>query len=240
MQVRRVFQDQLRQWGLPVSEELADRLDQYVELLSSYDEANVVGTRDPDNLLLDHILDSLSCFLFHPLWQAQTLADVGSGAGLPGIPLKVVSPNLRATLVESVGKKARFLCHAVQHLGLEDVSIKNQRVEEVAVERDLRESYDIATARAVASLPILAEYCVPLVREGGYVIAMKGSPSAEELREGERAAECVGARLADVIEVSMLQEVRAKERRLIILQKVRATPERYPRRVGAAKRRPLG
>ncbi len=227
-------------WGVEVSEITSDRINQYVELLGGYDKANVIGTRDPDALLLDHVLDSLSCFLFQPLWVAQTLADVGSGAGLPGIPLKLMSPDLRTTFIESTGKKASFLNYATQNLGFDDVYVKNQRVEEVAAELDQRASYDTVTARAVASLPVLAEYCVPLVREGGHVIAMKGVLSEAELFEGKRAAEQIGARITGVMAVPMLREMRARDRTLVILQKMRPTPEGYPRRAGTAKKRPLG
>ena len=219
---------------------MSDRFEQYVELLSGYEKANVIGTRDPDTLLLEHVLDSLSCFLFQPLWQAQTLADVGSGAGFPGIPIKVISPGLRATLIESTRKKADFLRQATRHLDLKDVCIRNQRVEEVAAEPDQRGSYDVATARAVAPLSILAEYCVPLIREGGHVIAMKGAPSQTELVEGRRAAERIGARITELIAVPIHRELRARDRTLIILQKVRPTPDGYPRKAGTARKRPLG
>ncbi len=202
--------------------------------------ANVIGTREPRSILLDHVLDSLSCSLFKPLREAHKLADVGSGGGLPGIPLKIMHPALRATLLESTGKKARFLRHAVGRLELVGVEVVEGRVEEVARRSGYRGEYDVATARAVARLSVVAEYCVPLLKVGGYVISMKARLETEELAEGERAAQRLGARVSEVLQVPLLPEVGAKERRLVILEKVMCTPEEYPRKVGVPARKPLG
>lgn len=240
MHAKDVFSQQVRAWGFSDAENLLTGLEPYIELLSSYDKANVVGTRNPTELLLNHVLDSLSCFLFRPLWQANSLVDVGSGAGLPGIPIKIASPSLSTTLVESTGKKARFLQLAVKHLGLHHTLVQDQRVEKVAFQPDQRSNNDIATVRAVSSLPVVAEYCLPLVRESGHVIAMKGAISNDELNNGGRAASQLGGRIMQVIEVSMHPEARVRDRNLVILQKIQPTPEKYPRREGTPTRRPLG
>ena len=191
-------------------------------------------------ILLDHVLDSLSCFLFEPLRAARRLADVGSGGGLPGIPIKIVTPQLEATLVESTAKKARFLRRAVEILSLEETTVTNARVEEIARTEEHRGAYDIATARAVARLSVVAEYCVPLLKVGGHVISMKGRLEIEELSEGERAAEKLGARVSALIRVPRLPEIEEKERCLVILEKIEETPEEYPRNVGVPIKKPLG
>ena len=212
----------------------------FARLLGTYDQANVIGTREPGSILLDHILDSLSCFLFGPLVGAQRLADVGSGGGLPGIPIKIAQPTLQATLIESTGKKVRFLRYAVERLGLGGVEVLDGRVEEVAHARGCRETYDVVTARAVARLSVVAEYCVPLLRVGGHVISMKARLQTEELSEGERAAQRLGAKVSEVLQVPHLPEIGSKERRLVILEKVRDTPGKYPRKVGVPAKKPLG
>ena len=212
----------------------------FARLLGTYDQANVIGTREPGSILLDHILDSLSCFLFGPLVGAQRLADVGSGGGLPGIPIKIAQPTLQATLIESTGKKVRFLRHAVERLGLGGVEVLDGRVEEVAHARGYRETYDVVTARAVARLSVVAECCVPLLRVGGHVISMKARLQTEELSEGERAAQRLGAKVSEVLQVPHLPEIGSKERRLVILEKVRDTPGKYPRKVGVPAKKPLG
>jgi 16S rRNA (guanine527-N7)-methyltransferase len=216
------------------------RLERYARFLSGYEEANVIGTRELRGIILDHILDSLSCFLFEPLRVARRLADVGSGGGLPGVPLKIVEPGLRVTLMESTAKKARFLRRAAEDLSLEDVEVTNGRVEEIARKDEHRGVYDVATARAVARLSVVAEYCIPLLRVGGYVVSMKGRLEEEEISEGERAAERLGARVSEVIPVPLLPEIEKKERHLVILNKVEDTPAKYPRNVGVPTKKPLG
>jgi 16S rRNA (guanine527-N7)-methyltransferase len=227
-------------WGLSLDPEALGCLEGYARLLRDYEEANVIGTRELRGVVLDHVLDSLSCFLFEPLGTARSLVDVGSGGGLPGVPIKIVAPEIRATLVEATAKKARFLRRVVERLSLEGVRVENARVEEVARAEAHRGVYDVATARAVARLSVIAEYCVPLVRVGGCVISMKGRPEDEEIAEGERAAEKLGARFSRLIRVPRLPELERKERCLVILEKVEETPGKYPRNVGVPARSPLG
>jgi 16S rRNA (guanine527-N7)-methyltransferase len=231
---------QAADWGLSLAPDRLARLGRFARFLRDYEEANVIGTRELRGIILDHVLDSLSCFLFEPLWVARRLVDVGSGGGLPGVPIKVVNPKLGTTLVESTTKKARFLHRATENLSLERVEVMNARVEEVARSDEHRGDYDVATARAVARLSVVAEYCVPLLRVGGYMISMKGRLGDEEVAEGERAAEHLGAKVSQLIPVPRLPEIEKKERCLVILEKVGETPGTYPRNVGVPSKKPLG
>jgi 16S rRNA (guanine527-N7)-methyltransferase len=235
-----LLEEQAAAWGLPLDRSRRDRLLEYAGLLAAYDRANIIGTRDLDGILLAHVLDSLSCFLYRPLFGASRLADVGSGGGLPGIPIKIVKPELTATLVESTGKKASFLRHAVESLSLQHVGVANKRVEELGRARECRGAYDIVTSRAVARLSVVAEYGVPLLETGGRVLAMKGRLEQEELAEGSRAAEALGAQVVEIVEVPLLPTVGEKERKVVVLEKIRETPAAYPRRPGVAAKRPLG
>ncbi len=227
-------------WGLRLGHEPRGHLKEYAGLLAQYDRANVIGTRDVDTILIDHVLDSLSCFLHEALFRAGRLADVGSGGGLPGIPIKIVRPDLATTLVESTGKKAGFLQHAVDELCLKDVEVANTRVEDLGRTPAHRGAYDVVTCRAVACLSVVAEYCVPLLKTGGCAIAMKGRLEPEELAEGNGALDVLGAKVAETMRVPMLPEVGEKVRNLVILEKVGETPARYPRRAGTVAKRPLG
>jgi 16S rRNA (guanine527-N7)-methyltransferase len=229
---------QAAEWGLRLDGERLARLEAYARLLAGYDEANVIGTREIGRILLDHVLDSLGCFLFRPLADAGRLADVGSGGGLPGIPIKICAPGEGVTLIESTGKKARFLRRVVDELSLTGTEVVNARVEDASRMGEHRGMYDVATARAVARLSVLAEYCVPLLK--GWAVAMKGRLPDEELSEGERAAEKLGARVSELIRVPHLPEVGEKERCLVVIQKVRETPGKYPRNVGMPAKKPLG
>jgi 16S rRNA (guanine527-N7)-methyltransferase len=227
-------------WGLSLDPGRLARLEGYARILRDYEEANVIGTRELRGVILDHVLDSLSCFLFEPLGAARSLVDVGTGGGLPGVPIKIVEPGVKATLVEATAKKARFLRRVVERLSLEDVKVENARVEEIARTDAHRGVYDVATARAVARLSVVAEYCVPLLRVGGHVISMKGRLEDEEIAEGERAAQKLGARFSQLIRVPRLPELEKKERCLVILEKTEETPREYPRNVGVPAKRPLG
>jgi 16S rRNA (guanine527-N7)-methyltransferase len=227
-------------WGLSLAPDQLARLERFALFLRDYEEANVIGTRELRGIILDHILDSLSSFLFEPLWVARRLADVGSGGGLPGVPIKIVEPELRTTLVESTAKKVLFLHRATENLALEGVEVMSARVEEIARVDEYRGTYDVATARAVARLSVVAEYCVPLLRVGGCVISMKARLENQEMAEGERAAEQLGARVTDLIRVPRLPEIETKERCLVIIEKVGETPGEYPRKVGVPAKKPLG
>jgi 16S rRNA (guanine527-N7)-methyltransferase len=238
MDVLGLMEVQAAAWGLRLGNDR--RLHEYARHLALYDRANVIGTRDLERILLDHVLDSLSCFLHAPLFRARRLADVGSGGGLPGIPIKIIRPDLATTLVESNGKKARFLQHAVDGLDLKGVEVANTRVEDLGRTLAHRRAYDVVTCRAVARLSMVAEYCVPLLETGGCAIAMKGRLEPEEFAEVKRAVAALGAKVAATTRVPMLPEVGEKERHLVILEKFRETPARYPRRPGIVAKRPLG
>lgn len=227
-------------WGLPIDGDKRRRLLEFAHVLASYDKANVIGSRDVDRIMVAHVIDSLSCFLYRPLIHAGRLADVGSGGGLPGIPIKIVIPDLETTLVESTGKKARFLQYAIEVLSLDGTEVANTRVEDLARNEAHRGTYDIVTSRAVARLSVVAEYCVPLLKIGGRAISMKSHLEPDELSEGNRAVETIGATIAEIIPVQLLPEIGQKERNLVILEKIRETPARYPRRSGMATKRPLG
>jgi 16S rRNA (guanine527-N7)-methyltransferase len=165
---------------------------------------------------------------------------VGSGGGLPGIPIKIARPDLQVELVESTGKKSRFLDYVAEVLGLDGVMVANTRVEDLAHSAAYRGTYDVATTRAVAHLSVVAEYCVPMLRVGGYAISMKARLQSLELSEGRRAVELVGAKISECIPVPFIPEVGDRERRLVIIEKVRETPPRYPRKPGTPTKRPLG
>ncbi len=235
-----LLEAQAAAWGLRIDDRRRGALLEYARILASYDRANVIGTRDLNGILLAHVLDSLSCFLHEPLSRAGRLADIGSGGGLPGIPINIFRGDLPTTLVESTGKKARFLRHAVEGLELWGVWVANVRAEDLGRTRGQRGVYDVVTSRAVARLSVVAEYCVPLLAVGGSAIVMKGRLGAEELSEGIGAAGTLGAEVAEVMPVTMLPEVGAKERNLVIITKVGETPQKYPRRSGTVVKKPLG
>ncbi|MDQ7030962.1 MAG: 16S rRNA (guanine(527)-N(7))-methyltransferase RsmG [Ardenticatenia bacterium] len=225
---------------VPLSAQQRRLLERYVELLLTWNRRmNLTAATSPEEIYTRHLLDALTLV---PLVEARLvpkrLVDVGSGAGLPGVPLAVARPAWHVTLVEATGKKVRFLETVVDELGLTNVRVQHGRAEAVAHEPDHRQQYDVATARAVAKLPVLVELCLPFVRVGGYVMAPKGPDPEEELKVATRALARLGGRIEEVLPVQVPGLSGA--RTVIVIHKVRSTPQQYPRPPGRPAKRPLG
>jgi 16S rRNA (guanine527-N7)-methyltransferase len=207
------------------------------ELLDWNSRMNLTAIRDAEGIRVKHFLDSFTCLAAWKDAPPTSLIDVGTGAGFPGIPLKILYPAMRLTLVDSIGKKVEFCRHMVHTLGLEKTEVYQARAEELGQNKAHRERYDWAVARAVANLNILAEYLLPLVRVGGAMLAQKGESAPAEAHVGEHAVRVLGGHLRQLIPVSLPGV--AEERFLLIIDKVAATPPNYPRRVGVPTKTPL-
>jgi len=224
--------------SVPLTSQQVAALTRYQqELLDWNQRINLTAIREPEQIATKHFLDSLSVLTATGCLNGQRVIDVGTGAGFPGLVLKIACPEMRLTLLESVGKKADFCRHIVATLGLEDVEVVHGRAEEVAHWDAHREAYDWAVARAVARLPILAEYLLPFVRLGGAMLAQKGETGPAEAQEAQRALEMLGGRLEKIHSLTLPGI--AETRYLIVARKVSATPARYPRRPGIPSKRPL-
>lgn len=218
-------------------EQLASFLTYEKELLEWNSKFNLTAIRDAESIRTKHFLDSLSCTLAWKGTPPDRLIDVGTGAGFPGIPLKIVYPRLKLTLVESVGKKAKFCEHIVQTLGLQHVEIVQRRAEDLGQDGRHRERYDCAVARAVANMNVLSEYLIPFVRVGGMALAQKGENGPAEAQSAEGAMKILGGKLKQVVPVHLPGVV--EDRYLILVDKVAATPPKYPRKPGLAAKQPL-
>ena len=207
------------------------------ELLEWNSRFNLTAIRDVEGIRKKHFLDSLSCLLVWREAAPGRLVDIGTGAGFPGIPLKIVLPQMRLTLVESVGKKAAFCEHIVAALKLDKVTVLQARAEELGQDRAHRETYDWAVARAVANLPVLAEFLLPLARVGGGMLAQKGESAVAEAQAAERAVQVLGGQLRQVKKVELPGV--AEDRYLVVVDKKAPTPPGYPRRVGLPAKRPI-
>jgi 16S rRNA (guanine527-N7)-methyltransferase len=213
----------------------------YQELTAWNQRFNLTAITDREGVLVRHFLDSLSCFKALPwadLKAGARVIDVGTGAGFPGVPLKIVCPGMRLTLLEATRKKVTFLEHIVQVLGLQEVRVIHGRAEELGHDLDHRERYDWALARAVVEMPALAEYLLPLVRVGGTMLAQKGEGAAIEVHASDAATTTLGGKVRHLLPVEL--RGLAETRYLVMIDKVAATPEKYPRRPGVPKKRPLG
>ena len=207
------------------------------ELLEWNQKFNLTAIRDTESIRTKHFLDSFSCILAWRAAPPNHLIDIGTGAGFPGIPLKILYPNLKLTLVESVGKKAMFCQHIVRVLGLEHVNVIQARAEDLGQNAEHREKYDWAVARAVANLNVLSEYLLPLVKVGGMALAQKGESGPAEAQSAEKAMELLGGKLKQLIPVHLPSVV--EDRYLVVVEKVAATPPKYPRKPGIPMKQPL-
>lgn len=215
----------------------------YDELVIWNARFNLTAITDYEQVQIRHFLDSLSCLLVDEVRAllarpATRAVDVGSGAGFPGIPLKLAAPRPHWTLIEATGKKVTFLEHMIARLELQGIAAVKGRAEELGQDPAYREQYDLALARAVADLAVVAEYTLPLCRLGGWVIAQKGETGAGEAWAAEKGIVTLGGELRRVVAVELpgLPENRS----LVVIEKVRATPSAYPRRPGMPSKRPLG
>ena len=206
------------------------------ELLKWNKKINLTAIRDKKGIQEKHFFDSLTCFMGFEEWPAS-LIDVGSGAGFPGLPVKIIIPELRLTLVESVDKKADFCRHIVETLGLSDVTVLSKRVEEVAHMPQHREAYDIAIARAVAPAPTLAEYLLPLVKVGGRALMQKGTRGPMEILEAGKIVDLCGGEISDLLRLNF--DGIEGEGNLVIIDKLRPTPNEFPRAVGIPAKKPI-
>ena len=207
------------------------------ELLEWNQKFNLTAIRDAESIRTKHFLDSFSCVLAWKSSPPNQLIDVGTGAGFPGIPLKILYPNLKLTLVESVGKKAMFCQHIVRVLGLEQVEVIQARAEDLGQDAGHREKYDWALARAVAKMNVLSEYLIPLVRIGGTVLAQKGESGPAEAQSAEEAMRLLGGKLKQLVPINLPGV--ADDRYLVVVEKVAATPPKYPRKPGIPMKQPL-
>ena len=234
-----IFKRNLDSIGVSLNAVQLEQLDKYYEILVEWNSfMNLTGITEYEEVMLKHYLDSLVLRL--PIDDGNShikLIDVGTGAGFPGLPLKIFYPELKLTLLDSLNKRVKFLQLVVDELGLKDVEVIHARSEEAARNKKYREKFDLATARAVARLPIICEYCLPFVKQGGTFIALKGRQYEEEIQEAQKAFSVLGGKLVKSMPVK-LPELEDK-RAVVYIKKEKATPKVYPRKAGTPERNPI-
>lgn len=234
----RTFQAGLHQLGLNVNEQQLEQFTRYrAALLDWNTRINLTAITNPEEVLIKHFLDSLSLLLVYDR-PVVRLLDIGTGAGFPGLPLKIARPQWRVTLLEATGKKVTFLRHVIETLHLSGVEAIHGRAEELGHKPSYRASFDLVTARAVAALPTLLEYAAPFCHPGGEIILLKKGDIAVELASGQRAAKQLGTALKADLPVSLpgLED----ERRLLVWQQQKICPPQYPRAGAVMAKKPPG
>jgi len=209
----------------------------YEELITWNEKMNLTAITEKAAVYEKHFFDSLSAALAVSFHEFETLCDVGAGAGFPSIPLAICFPHLRITVVDSLKKRITFLEHVINKLGLSNVALFHERAETFGHQKNMRETFDIVTARAVAKLSVLSEYCLPLVKLHGMFLVLKGPKVSEEVNEASRALKMLGGKIVKVVETKL--PVEQSERNILVIEKMKPTPKKYPRKPGIPNKEPL-
>lgn len=224
--------------GLQLSQEQYEGFMKYMRLLQEWNEKiNLTAITEDEEVVKKHFIDCIKAFKRDEFKKAETMIDVGTGAGFPGLPIAIMRPELKVTLLDSLNKRINFLDIVVSALGLKNVTTIHSRAEDGAKNKALREKFDIATSRAVANMSVLSEFCIPYVRLGGHFIALKGPSVTEELQNSKNALGTLGGKLITVKEVDI--EGTDLKHNLVVVEKVKETPKAYPRKAGTVTKKPL-
>ncbi|WP_102026164.1 16S rRNA (guanine(527)-N(7))-methyltransferase RsmG [Salirhabdus sp. Marseille-P4669] len=232
------FRDSLKEKGIELSEQQMNQFDTYYRVLVEWNEKmNLTAITDEQEVYLKHFYDSITAAFYVNFDQPLNVCDVGAGAGFPSLPLKIVYPSLKVTIVDSLNKRITFLNHLANQLGLENVEFIHDRAETFGKNKRYRETFDVVTARAVARMSVLSELCLPLVKVGGDMIALKAAQFKEEETDARKAVQLLGGQWEKVHTFYLPEE--ESERNIAIINKVKPTPKTYPRKPGTPNKSPI-
>lgn len=222
-----------------VGQEKADKMCAYMDaILEKNEHINLTAVRDRDEFISKHLLDSLSCIAVPEFEKSKTVIDIGTGAGFPGVPLAIACPGKKFLLVDSLNKRLKIIKELTEELGIDNVEVMHTRAEDAAKNPDYRDNFDVCVSRAVASLDVLTEWCMPFVRKGGYFIPFKGAKAEEEINDAEAAIKTLGGKY-NRSEMFLSEEEGSESHTLVIIDKIKPTPKRFPRKAGEARKNPI-
>lgn len=234
----RRFDQELETLGIRLTDVQKRQFDRYYELLIEWNRVmNLTGITEYDEVNLKHFTDSLTIVRIKDMENVSTLIDVGTGAGFPGIPVKIAFPYIKVTLLDSLNKRIKFLNQVVEELDLEDVVTLHGRAEDYAKKEEYREQFDLCASRAVANLSTLSEYCLPFIKKGGCFVSYKSADSDEEIQQSEKALDILGGKIEKVDKFVLPGSDMG--RALVMIEKVKNTPRKYPRKAGVPSKEPL-
>lgn len=233
-----VLQQGLRELNIAVSSEAFDKLEMFKNLLLEWNQnINLTAITDPDEVDIKHFIDSATCLATGYIKVNQRIIDIGTGAGFPGIPVKILNTSLNITLLDSLNKRIKYLQEVVDKLQLKNVTLVHSRAEDGGANKLYREKYDIALSRAVAAMNVLCEFCLPFVKVGGYFICQKGPSYKEELEDAAKAIDTLGGKFKEVKSFKLPDSNITHY--IIIIEKIKETPTKYPRKAGKPASDPI-
>ncbi len=233
-----ILEEGCKELGITLDEIQKKQFTDFYEYLVEKNKVmNLTGITEFQEVLIKHFLDSLACVKAVDMSRIKRIMDIGTGAGFPGVPLKIAFPHLEACLLDSLKKRVNFLEETFQMLKLENITAIHGRAEEYAKNKQYRETYDLCVSRAVSNLATLSEYCLPYVKTGGYFISYKSGTVQEEVEQAQKAVKILGGKIQDVVYFQLPDS--EIQRSLVVIEKIKATPGRYPRKAGTPLKEPL-
>ena len=233
-----ILEEGCKELGITLDENQKKQFTDFYEYLVEKNKVmNLTVITEFQEVLVKHFLDSLACVKAVDMSRIKRIMDIGTGAGFPGVPLKIAFPHLEACLLDSLKKRVNFLEETFQMLKLENITAIHGRAEEYAKNKQYRETYDLCVSRAVSNLATLSEYCLPYVKTGGYFISYKSGTVQEEVEQAQKAVKILGGKIQDVVYFQLPDS--EIQRSLVVIEKIKATPGRYPRKAGTPLKEPL-
>ena len=234
--IRKLLFEEAEKISISLSDEQLSKFQKYLELLVETNEkVNLTAITEPKEVVMKHFIDSIALFSVCDVKENAKVADVGTGAGFPGVPLKITRDDIDLTLIDSLNKRLVFLDTLCNEIYIK-VKLVHMRAEECGKNKDFREKFDVVTARAVAALNTLCEYCLPLVKVGGKFIAMKSLKTDEEVKNAKKAIELLGGKIEKIEEISLSEDM---TRTFVVIKKVKNTPPKYPRLGAKISKNPI-
>ncbi len=232
----KVLTEAFEQLQIPWEQDMEEKFVGYMEGILEWNEKiNLTAIKDRDEFIVKHLVDSILCVGFPEYQNSESIIDVGTGAGFPGVPLSIVSPDKWFLLADSLNKRLKVIDDLTGKLGIYNVETIHGRAEELARNKNYRARFDLCVSRAVANMAVLAEYCLPFIRKGGYLLAYKGPDAEEELKNAEKAIKILGGKIIR-IESTPLE---GYEHNIVVIEKVKDTPAKYPRKAGTPVKEPI-
>ena len=233
-----ILRQGIEDFGIEASDKMLADFQKYKDILVEWNQKmNLTGIEDEKEVFIKHFLDSISAVSKGYIKNGMSLIDVGTGAGFPGMPLRISLPDLKVTLLDSLNKRINFLQEVANQIDIDDIEFIHGRAEDFGKDENYRECFDIATARAVAGLPALMEFCVPFVKVGGHFVCLKGPNANLELEESKKAMEVLGIEYIEKIDIK-LPEIDL-DHNILVFMKVKNTPSKYPRKAGKVTKNPI-
>lgn len=233
-----IFRNGLKEFEIDYNDETIEKFKVYKELLKEWNEKiNLTAITDDNEIDIKHFLDSITVLKTGYIKSGQKIIDVGTGGGFPGIPIKIMEEGTEVVLLDSLNKRINFLNEVINNLNLKNIKAIHGRAEDFGLNSEYREKFDVVVSRAVASLNILSEYCLPFVKVGGHFIALKGPEIKNEIEESKKALKVLGAEIVDKIDITLPSSDITHI--LLVMKKVQKTPTKYPRKAGMPRKNPL-